>query len=356
MTAQDLLHVRAGSVSSPCRVKRYPDGSLELLACSESVFRPDGWEAARKRAKGKKRSPNGDESCSPGSEPESLERSMRRARAQVRDLALCSGFKYFVTLTLNREKVDRYDMAEITKKLNHWLDNQVRRKGLAYVLVPERHQDGAIHFHGFFNDALEVVDSGHKDCKGHVIYNLPGWSLGFTTAIELYGDYAAAVGYVCKYIGKQGEKPGGRWYYSGGQLGRPDVSYADISLRELEAMPGAYSFSPEGSGLSFVLVRVAPQEEKVNQIHEEVNQIQEEREENHGICRETERGQHPVGGAVDGAGEGAKMLVRRSALPGAGGGRHPGRRGGGGSGACAAGGEGGGASCAGILPYLTSPA
>lgn len=28
------------------------------------------------------------------------------------------------------------------------------------VLVPERHKDGAIHLHGFFNDALPLVDSG----------------------------------------------------------------------------------------------------------------------------------------------------------------------------------------------------
>ncbi|MFQ7854076.1 MAG: hypothetical protein ACLRIS_01925 [Flavonifractor plautii] len=56
--------------------------------------------------------------------------------------------------------MNRYDVREVTRHLNHWLDNQVRRKGLAYVLVPERHKDGAIHFHGFFNDALEARDSG----------------------------------------------------------------------------------------------------------------------------------------------------------------------------------------------------
>ncbi len=63
-------------------------------------------------------------------------------------------------LTLDPARVNRYDVREVTRHLNHWLDNQVRRKGLAYVLVPERHKDGAIHFHGFFNDALEARDSG----------------------------------------------------------------------------------------------------------------------------------------------------------------------------------------------------
>lgn len=184
---------------------------------------------------------------------------MRRARAQVKDLALCTPFKWFVTLTLDKTKVDRYDMAAITKKLNNWLDNNVRRKGLAYVLVPERHKDGAVHFHGFFNDALAVVDSGHVDREGHKVYNLPGWSLGFTTAIELYGDYHKAVAYVCKYIGKDTEKIGGRWYYSGGKLGRPEVSFADIPLSDIQRMEGAFTFSPEGSGLGFVIAQVAPE-------------------------------------------------------------------------------------------------
>lgn len=180
---------------------------------------------------------------------------MRRARAQLRDIALCTPFRYFVTLTLDQTKVDRYDVEVITKRLNTWLDNRVRRKGLAYVLVPERHKDGAIHFHGFFNDVLKTVDSGHTDPKGHPIFNLPDWDFGFTTAIELYGDYHAAVAYVCKYIGKQTEKIGGRWYYSGGQLSRPEVEYLDVSIRDVEAMENAYTFSIKEAGLSFVQVQ-----------------------------------------------------------------------------------------------------
>lgn len=42
--------------------------------------------------------------------------------------------------------------------------------------------------------------------------------------MRLYGDRAAAVGYVCKYITKAPAKVGGRWYYSGGQLALPAVS------------------------------------------------------------------------------------------------------------------------------------
>jgi hypothetical protein len=70
-----------------------------------------------------------------------------------------------------------------------------------------------------------------------VVYNLPSWGYGFTTALELYGDYHAAVAYVCKYIGKQTEKIGGRWYYSGGALGAPEVDLLDISWDDVQSMP-----------------------------------------------------------------------------------------------------------------------
>ena len=183
-------------------------------------------------------------------------RAMRRARAQVRELALCNDFRWFVTLTLDRERVDRYDMGLITRKLNAWLDNNVRRRGLAYVLVPEHHKDGAIHFHGLFNDALAVTDSGHVDKGGHTVFNLPRWSLGFSTAIELYGKYDQAVGYVCKYIGKQGDKIGGRWYYSGGALARPRVDYFDMAYQDALELPGAFTFAVEDAGLGFVMAHV----------------------------------------------------------------------------------------------------
>ncbi|MBR5185519.1 MAG: hypothetical protein IKW19_04405, partial [Akkermansia sp.] len=173
---------------------------------------------------------------------------------------------YFVTLTLDQNMVDRYDMAEITKKLNVWCSNQVQRNGLAYILVPERHKDGAVHFHGFVNNAVEIVDSGTLALPwcpkprrpkseaqraewlakgGKVVYNFPAWPLGFTTAIELYGDPVAAVGYCCKYIGKQQEegrpeKIGGRWFYHGGCHNRPVVRYADVNFDEMQLVDGAF--------------------------------------------------------------------------------------------------------------------
>lgn len=91
---------------------------------------------------------------------DNADRSRRRAAAAMRDLALSNDWKYFVTFTLDRQKIDRYDAKAVTRKLNQWLDNRVRRKGLRYLIVPELHKDGALHYHGLVNDCLPVEDSG----------------------------------------------------------------------------------------------------------------------------------------------------------------------------------------------------
>ena len=233
------------------RIKRYPDGSWELLVSKTPIFGMSGWERVDDEQHRHK------EKSSETSE-ENLDRSVRRARQQIKDYALCSQFKYFVTLTLDKTKVDRYDISLIVKKLNTWLDNRVRRDGLRYILVPERHQDGAIHFHGFFNEVVEVRDSGLYAKLSQKIYNLPKWTFGFSTAIELYGDYEKAVSYVCKYVGKSSEKIGGRWYYSGGSLNKPQVDYVDVP-DDIWSDPDGIRFDIASAGLNFVLFKHSPE-------------------------------------------------------------------------------------------------
>jgi hypothetical protein len=257
---------------------------MDIMASTEPDFGPRGWEHAEDYTRplparvsedprsGTERNPSKGE---PQAAAEDIERSMRRARAKVRRMALANDFKYFVTLTLDPAKVDSHDGAAVVKKLNAWASNAVQRHGLRYILVPERHKKGGIHFHGFFNDAFPAVDSGtirvpwaKKPRKprnaeqraewlaagGRVVYNLPGWALGFTTAMELYGEYPAAVAYVCKYIGKDGTKPAGRWYYSGGELREPVAEYFEMSPAELVAEYGnrAIVLYPPGKQIAVV--------------------------------------------------------------------------------------------------------
>lgn len=290
------FHVPERGIYHAGRLKKYPDGSSELLCCSRPVFRDPGWEEEQHGNYESKRNSHTETPEAPKAAEaaeaaeaarQNTERAARRAAAKVRDLALCNDFKWFVTLTLDAARVDRYDMREITRKFNNWLDNQVRRNGLRYVLVPERHKDGAIHFHGFVNDGPGFVSSGtwsvpgHKkpikpraektrrewaardDC--HEVFNWLNWPLGFSTAIRLYGSYQSAVAYVCKYVRKQteGGKIGGRWYYSGGALRLPEVELVDYGLPELlSSGADCYQFEVPEAGLFFGLLRDFSKAEK----------------------------------------------------------------------------------------------
>ena len=248
------------------RTKTYPDGSQVVTVSDRPIFREPGWELADKWEKqGRTESQNLDRV---GTE-EDRERARRRARAAVADLGRANDFRYFVTLTLDASKVNRYDDGITGKQLRRWLSHQVQRRGLVYVLVPERHKDGALHFHGLMNEALDLVDSGTikragggkpqrpRSARqraawlaegGQVVYNVPGWSLGFSTALELQGDYRKAVAYVCKYIGKESEKIGGRWYFSGGSLRRPEASYSDTDFEAVRAECGGHEYRIERLG------------------------------------------------------------------------------------------------------------
>lgn len=223
-------------ISHNAVVYTYPDGSQDIICASAQMFHEPGWEQSGKWDSDKAMSvAKPVREAGVKSDGENMLRSMRRARAKLRRLALANDFQYFVTLTLDASKIDRYDGQAVVKALSRWADNMVRRCGLRYILVPELHKDGAFHFHGFLSgDGLKVVDSGVK-WDNRPVFNLPQWGFGFSTAQELYGDYHAAVGYCCKYIGKQdGQRPLGRWYYSGGRLHEPEKVYADLDYRSVD--------------------------------------------------------------------------------------------------------------------------
>ena len=227
-----LVIVNGKAVKFSTRLKYYGKELAEVMICSKAIFNPEKIVVASSQHGRKKKeleenkilevAENVDEVKN-----DSLERSKRRARKKVFDYAMCNpDLDVFITFTLDGNKIDRYDYKSVIKKLNVWLDNRVRRNGLKYIFVAEHHKDGAIHFHGVVNrKAIKLVDSGKLDAGGHKVFNVKDWELGFSTAIECYGDRASVCKYITKYITKSGEKVGGRWYYSGGDLLEPEFEY-----------------------------------------------------------------------------------------------------------------------------------
>ena len=138
-------------------------------------------------------------------EQENAYRSYRRTKNSIYDYSKQAMWKYFITLTFDGAKVDRYDFSECMKKARKWFNNQRNRKApdLKYLVVPEQHKDGAWHIHGLLADTgdMTFTDSGHKTKGGETVYNLTGWRYGFSTATKVKDTYKCS-GYICKYITK----------------------------------------------------------------------------------------------------------------------------------------------------------
>lgn len=155
------------------------------------------------------------------------ERSLRRTKTAVSDLVKCNEFDLFGTFTFNRLRVDRYDHERCKSVLTKWLENQQRIHGkFNYIIIPELHKDGAIHFHGVMGGfSGKMADSGHKDPKGRKIYNLTGYKWGFTNFSRISSKTATA-NYIQKYITKEmiitANK---RRYWTSKGLKRPSIKY-----------------------------------------------------------------------------------------------------------------------------------
>lgn len=218
-----MLHATESAISSNARMKSYPVCSV-LQVANAPIFRESGWEPKQRSydvpPKGKAKNT-----------ARSLEVSRARARGAVRDIALCNPFTHFFTWTLDAKLIDRYNDDVVKKKLENTLRNLVRRRSFRYVCVPERHKDGALHFHGLCilgNVRLERAStpSGRllSTNHGQPIYNMKDWPWGFSTCIPIDENYLRTVNYLLKYISKDGEKIFGKWYLSARDLRKkPDI-------------------------------------------------------------------------------------------------------------------------------------
>lgn len=165
-------------------------------------------------------------------------RALGRAKVKAFDFIMCNeDLNAFVTLTFDKNCVDRTNYDDIYDILKNWLSNRVQRRDLKYIIAPEYHHDGeAIHLHAICNEAALRYDRAHSPNgyplrrKGKPIYNLSDWSYGFSTMqlIEKDDPREAVAKYIFKYMGKQaGALIGGRYFLHGGNLEKPYYEYTD---------------------------------------------------------------------------------------------------------------------------------
>nr|WP_325200648.1 hypothetical protein [Oscillibacter sp.] len=146
-----------------------------------------------------------------------LQNSLSRSRKIVWELAQCNAWEHFVTLTLDAEKMNRYSLEDICKKLGKWVNNYNSRRGasIKYLLIPEQHKDGAWHLHGLLMglpmshlrpfSLNERIPRRIKELlrSGRQIYDWPVYrqSFGYVT-VEAIRDPMRCASYITKYITK----------------------------------------------------------------------------------------------------------------------------------------------------------
>lgn len=146
-----------------------------------------------------------------------LDCSIRRTKNAIKELVICNDWEYFITLTLDQKKYDRYNLAKFNKDLSQYI-RDLRKKyetDIKYLLIPEQHKDGAWHMHGFLmglpKAELELFDKKQKLPyyilnkleNGEEIYNWVGYQNKFGNCdIEPIRDKERVSSYVTKYVTK----------------------------------------------------------------------------------------------------------------------------------------------------------
>lgn len=164
--------------------------------------------------------------------------SLNRTKNEIYNLARSNNWELFITLTFNRAIIDSSDYDEVTKRLQKFLQNLKMRycKNLIYLIVPELHADGEhYHFHGILSniDGLKLLESGHVTENNEIIYNLPQWTFGFTTA-TFVKDTQRVSAYITKYITKEItiQLKNKKRYYASRNIKRTEAEYHNIDVDE----------------------------------------------------------------------------------------------------------------------------
>lgn len=128
---------------------------------------------------------------------EDIERVNRRRKKRIRELAKVNDFCYFITLTF-KEDLENKIRLDVLKK---YLKKMKRiEKDLQYLIVPEEHKNGKLHFHCLFSNEVKQFISFNKNNK----LSLIGWeiSVGFTN-VQRVKSVDKVLKYIIKYITKE---------------------------------------------------------------------------------------------------------------------------------------------------------
>lgn len=158
-----------------------------------------------------------------------IERSLRRTIKTIKDYVHMNDFEWFATFTFAS---DRHNDKRIRTRLSNWFRNQRKRNGkFRYIVVLERHKDGALHFHALIGDyggKLPFAINPHTgnkipDGRGDYVRNFGEYTLGINTAKKIQNTLRASM-YLQKYITKENVvELGKNRYWASKNLRRPNI-------------------------------------------------------------------------------------------------------------------------------------
>lgn len=131
-----------------------------------------------------------------------LSNNISRAITTCRNIALSNEWDYFITLTLDSEKYDRFDLSKFHKDLSSFFKYLNRKFTccIKYLLVPERHKNGAWHMHGLIRgiplSCLSINDNGFLS---FIPYSN---KFGYCSLSPVVSSVAVSL-YITKHLSKQ---------------------------------------------------------------------------------------------------------------------------------------------------------
>ena len=121
--------------------------------------------------------------------------STSRIKRKIREYALMNDFSFFYTQTL---KNNRYDLDKFIENIQKKFKAYKRKnKYFIYLIIYEKHQDGAYHLHGLvggLGDDLYINNNGYYSLKFFE-------DLGFNSISKIQNKTAIS-NYILKYVSK----------------------------------------------------------------------------------------------------------------------------------------------------------
>lgn len=191
-----------------------------------------------------------------------LQKSINRTKTAISDYVLANGFKDFATFTFDpkNSKVggeeNRHDFEKMSKLLQKWLNNEQKYhethhgQKFKYLIVPERHKNGAWHFHALFEDYKNPTEDFYSRKNPYITISelkskknknrkfLTRFNLGRSELAPIR-DKTKMANYIKKYITKELiTEPNAKRYWASRNLKKPEIVLNIVS--ETTQIPEKY--------------------------------------------------------------------------------------------------------------------